>query len=157
MSTYMTRAQFDRHREATAVCKEKLDIARKKVGKAAEHGDLSENAEYEAAIEESGFLAGRLEELRFAMAGCTVIDPRNTDPDHVSIGKTVNVRDVASGDENTYHIVGVGTTQTDKGEVSYQAPLGGGLIGSTVGQTVSIDLPAGEKQFEIVSIAIYDE
>jgi transcription elongation factor GreA len=156
MSKYMTRKQYDRHVEATKACEEKLSIARKKVGKAAEHGDLSENAEYEAAIEESGFLAGRLEELRSALVGCSIIDPRNTDPEIVSMGKTVTVRDQDNGSEETYHIVGLGITDTDSGEVSYSAPMGGSLVGSRVGEVVTANLPGGTRQLEIVSIELYD-
>ena len=156
MSKYMTRKQYDRHVEATKACEEKLAVARKKVGAAAEHGDLSENAEYEAAIEESGFLAGRLEELRSALVGCSVIDPRNTDPDIVSMGKTVTVRDVDTGSEETYHIVGLGITKTDDGEVSYSAPMGGSLVGSSVGDVVTANLPGGTRKLEIVSIALYE-
>src|SRR2546428_87205 len=60
MANYMTRRQYERHLDATRQTEEKLNIARKKVGEAASHGDLSENAEYDAAVEESGFLAGRV-------------------------------------------------------------------------------------------------
>ena len=156
MSKYMTRKQYDRHVEATKRCEEKLSDARKKVGAAAEHGDLSENAEYEAAIEESGFLAGRLEELRSALVGCSVIDPRNTDPEIVSMGKTVSVRDQETGEEETYHIVGLGITDTDAGEVSYSAPMGGSLVGSRVGDVINANLPGGVRRLEILSIGLYD-
>lgn len=155
-SSYMTRKQYDRHVQATKACEEKLSIARKKVGAAAEHGDLSENAEYEAAIEESGFLAGRLEELRSVLVGCSIIDPRNTDPEIVSIGKTVTVRDTETAAEETYHLVGVGVTDTDAGEVSYAAPMGGSLIGSRKGDIVEAKLPGGTRNLEIVSIELYD-
>ncbi len=156
MSRYMTRRQFDRHVEATRRCEEKLAEARLKVGAAAEHGDLSENAEYEAAIEESGFLAGRVEELRAALVGVSVIDSRSTDPEIVSIGKTVRLRDKESGAEETYHLVGIGLTETDAGEVSYSAPLGAALIGSRQGDVVTARLPGGTRKLEIVSIELYD-
>lgn len=156
MPGYMTRAQYERHRIATNECEEKLAVARKKVGAAAEHGDLSENAEYEAAIEESGFYAGRLEELRSAMVGVTVVDPRNTDEGTVTMGKTVKVRDADSGEENTYHLVGMGVTNTDAGEVSYSAPMGAALIGHKVGDVFDAELPGGTRKFEILDIQIYD-
>ena len=156
MSKYMTRKQYDRHVLATKACEEKLSIARKKVGAAAEHGDLSENAEYEAAIEESGFLAGRVEELRSVLVGCSVIDPRNTDPEIVSMGKTVTVRDTETGSEEIYHLVGLGVTDTDGGEVSYAAPMGAALVGSRMGDVVDAKLPGGTRKLEIIGIAIYD-
>jgi transcription elongation factor GreA len=155
MNRYMTRKQYERHVAVTKQTEEKLAVARKKVGKAAEHGDLSENAEYEAAIEESGFLTGRVEELRAALTGVNVIDPRNTDPTMVSIGKTVTIKDTETGSEESYHIVGVGVTDTDGGEVSYSAPLGGALVGSAKGDIVTAELPGGTRTLEIVDIAIY--
>ncbi len=151
----MIRKQYDRHVAATRACEEKLSIARKKVGKAAEHGDLSENAEYEAAIEESGFLAGRLEELRSALVGVNIVDPRSTDPDLVSIGKSVTIRDTKTESRETYHLVGMGVTDTNGGEVSYSAPLGAALIGARKGDTVVAKLPGATRELEIVQIDLY--
>ena len=151
----MTRNQYDRHVQATRACEEKLADARKKVGAAAEHGDLSENAEYEAAIEEAGFLAGRLEELRSALVGVNIVDPPNTDPEIVSIGKTVTIRDKETKAEETYHLVGMGITNTDGGEVSYSAPLGASLIGAKKGDVVTARLPGGVRKLQIVSIDLY--
>ena len=156
MNRYMTRKQYERHVAVTKETEEKLAVARKKVGKAAEHGDLSENAEYEAAIEESGFLAGRVEELRAALTGVNVIDPRNTEPTMVSIGKTVTITDKETGSVETYHIVGVGVTDTDGGEVSYSAPLGGALVGSAQGDIITADLPGGTRKLEITKIELYE-
>ncbi len=157
MSRFMTRMQYQRHVAAVRACEDKLDIARKKVGKAAEHGDLSENAEYEAAVEESGFLAGRLEELRSVTIGTNVVDPRNTDPDIVSLGKTVRIRDEETAKEVVYHIVGTGVTQTDAGEVSYTAPLGAALVASRIDDVVTAKLPSGTRQYRVLEISYYED
>lgn len=152
MANYMTRKQYERHMEATKRCEEKLSIARKKVGEAASHGDLSENAEYDAAVEESGFLAGRVEEMKALFIGVQIVDPRNTAEGVATIGKTVKLRNVATGEELVYHLVGAGSVDTDNGEVSFTAPLGRALIGAKKAQKVVIELPSGKTTYEVVSI-----
>lgn len=152
MRKYMTRNQYDRHRKAIEECDEKLSIARKKVGEAASHGDLSENAEYDAAVEESGFLAGRLEELRSAAVGVDIVDPQRTAPGVVTLGKSIEVENLESGDKTTIHLVGAGTLDTDAGEVSYVAPLGAALIGKKPGEVAVVKLPNGESRFKVISI-----
>lgn len=154
MPNYMTRRQYDRH---VALCREveaKRDAARKKVGEAASHGDLSENAEYEAAIEESGFLDGRLQELKSFLVGCEIVDPHRTVEGVVTIGKTIRLKDLDEDVEHTYHIVGNGTTDSDLGEVSFQAPLAGQLLGKKTGEKATVKLPGGDRRFEILDISI---
>ncbi len=152
MPNYMTRKQYDRHREATKECELKLDEARLKVGKAAEHGDLSENAEYDAAVEESAFLSGRHEELKSMLVGCEVVEPHRTVEGIVSLGKTIDVRQAESGEEATYHIVGNGVIDSEAGEVSFLAPLGGALLGKKVGEVAAVKLPDGNVDYEILEI-----
>jgi transcription elongation factor GreA len=152
MQNYMTRRQYERHIEATKRCEEKLSEARKKVGEAASHGDLSENAEYDAAVEESGFLAGRLEEMKALLVGVQVIEPKSTVEGIVTIGKTVRLKHLGSGDDLVYHIVGGGSVDTDGGEVSFFAPLGKALIGRKVGDKLTIELPGGKTSYEVLGI-----
>lgn len=152
MQNYMTRKQYDRHLEATRRTEEKLGEARKKVGEAASHGDLSENAEYDAAVEESGFLAGRVEEMKALLVGVQIVEPRNTMAGIVTIGKTVRLKHVATNAEVAYHIVGGGSVDTDSGEVSFFAPLGKALIGRQVGDSVTLDLPGGKTTYKVLGI-----
>lgn len=154
MPNYMTRKQYDKHVALVREVEAKRDLARKKVGEAASHGDLSENAEYEAAIEESGFLDGRLQELKSFLVGCEIVDPQRTAPGMVTIGKTIRVKDHDEGAEHTYHIVGNGTTDPDNGEVSFMAPLASQLLGKGVGDKVKVKLPGGDRTFEILAIDI---
>jgi len=156
MRKYMTRSQYERHCQTVKNTELKLDAARKKVGEAAKHGDLSENAEYEAAVEESGFLSGRVEELKSMLIGVDIVEPRNTAPGMVTIGKTVLVRNLDTQVERLHHIVGNGTLNTEAGEVSYMAPFGAGLIGTGVGDQPTITLPNGQGRFEILSIDFTD-
>src|SRR6185295_15765514 len=108
-----TRKQYERHLEATKRTEEKLNLARKKVGEAASHGDLSENAEYDAAVEESGFLAGRVEEMKAMFIGVQIVEPRSTVEDVVTIGKSVRLRKQSTDEVVVYHIVGGGSVDTD--------------------------------------------
>jgi transcription elongation factor GreA len=156
MANYMTRRQYDRHLEATRQCEEKLNVARKKVGEAASHGDLSENAEYDAAVEESGFLAGRVEELKSMLVGVQIVDPKNTVEGVVTIGKTVELENVATKEHVMYHLVGAGSVDSDHGEVSFTAPLGKALIGARPTDTIKVDLPAGSARYRIISVRFSD-
>jgi transcription elongation factor GreA len=152
MANYMTRRQYDRHIEATKQCEEKLNLARKKVGEAASHGDLSENAEYDAAVEESGFLAGRVEELKSMLVGVQIVDPKNTVEGVATIGKTVELENVLTGEKVLLHLVGAGSVDTDHGEVSFAAPVGKALIGARPSDTVKVDLPSGTAKYRILSV-----
>ncbi len=152
IQNYMTRRQYDRHMQAVHQCEEKLAAARKKVGEAASHGDLSENAEYDAAVEESGFLAGRLEELKSQLVGVQIVDPQKTVEGVVTIGKTVELENVATNEHVVYHIVGAGSVNTDGGEVSFFAPVGRALIGAKATDLVKVDLPGGTTKYRIVAV-----
>jgi transcription elongation factor GreA len=152
MQNYMTKKQYERHIEACKQCEEKLNIARKKVGEAASHGDLSENAEYDAAVEESGFLAGRVEELKSMLVGVQIVDPKNTVEGVVTIGKTVELENIATKEHVTYHLVGAGSVDTDAGEISFFAPVGKALIGARPSDTVKVDLPGGSAKYLVVSV-----
>ena len=149
---YMTRKQYDRHLAATKACEEKLNLARKKVGEAASHGDLSENAEYDAAVEESGFLAGRWEEMKSLFAGVQIVDPKNTVEGVVTIGKTVALKNVQTGEKVKYDLVGGGSVDTDAGEVSFFAPLGKALIGAKKGDLVTVELPGRKTKYEVLAV-----
>lgn len=156
MQNYMTRRQYERHIEATKQCEEKLSIARKKVGEAASHGDLSENAEYDAAVEESGFLAGRLEELKSMLVGVQIVDPKNTVEGVATIGKTVDLENVATSEKVSYHLVGSGSVDTDRGEVSFSAPLGKALIGARPTDTIKVELPGGVARYKVLAVRFSD-
>jgi transcription elongation factor GreA len=152
MANYMTRKQYERHIEACKQCEEKLNLARKKVGEAASHGDLSENAEYDAAVEESGFLAGRVEELKSMLVGVQIVDPKNTVEGIATIGKTVELENVATGERVKYHLVGAGSVDSDGGEVSFSAPLGKALIGARPTDTIKVDLPGGSAKYKVLAV-----
>ena len=155
-SNYMTRGQYDRHLGQIRILEDKLTEARLKVGEAAKHGDLSENAEYDAAREEVEFLTGRYEELQGALVGMQIVDGKRTDPKTVTIGKAVTLRDKASGESLLYRVVGGGWVDPTKQEISYRAPLAAGLIGRKQGEVVELEVPGGRRTVEIVSIQTYE-
>jgi transcription elongation factor GreA len=126
------------------------------IAEARAHGDLSENAEYDAAVEESGFLAGRVEEMKALFVGVQIIEPRSTVEGIVTIGKTVRLRQQHSQEEVVYKIVGGGSVDTDNGEVSFFAPLGKALISRQKGDRVTIDLPGGRTAYEVLEITFSD-
>jgi transcription elongation factor GreA len=155
-TNYMTRGQYDRHQAQIEILLEKISHARWKVGEAAKHGDLSENAEYDAAREEVEFLTGRYEEMQGFLVGMQIVDGKRTDPKTVTIGKTVKLKDRRSGDELTYNVVGGGYSDPERQEISYRAPLLAGLIGKKAGDVVDLEVPGGTRTVEVVSIRVYE-
>ena len=155
-ANYMTRGQYDRHLGQIRILEDKLTEARLKVGEAAKHGDLSENAEYDAAREEVEFLTGRYEELQTALVGMQIVDGKRTDPKTVTIGKAVTLKDKSSGESLLYRVVGGGWVDATKQEISYRAPLAAGLIGKKQGEVVQLEVPGGKRTVEIVAIETYE-
>jgi transcription elongation factor GreA len=118
------------------------------IAEARAHGDLSENAEYHAAREKQSFIEGRIGELEAKVGGAEVIEPP-TSGDRVTFGSTILLADDA-GKEYRYQIVGSDETDPTKGLISVLAPLARTLIGKSVGDTVTAQLPGGRKTFEIL-------
>ncbi len=155
-SNYMTRGQYDRHAEQIRLLEDRIAAARHKVGEAAKHGDLSENAEYDAAREEVEFLTGRYEEMQAFLVGMQIVDGKRTDPKTITIGKTVRLKDRATGEVLTYNVVGGGYTTLDRQEGSYRAPLVAGLIGRKAGDVVDLEVPGGTRTVEIMAVQYYE-
>jgi transcription elongation factor GreA len=147
--TPMTKAGYDRLKEELERLKhvERHSII-KQIAEARAHGDLSENAEYHAAREKQSFVEGRIQELEAKVGGADVIEPP-TSGDRVTFGSTVLLEDEA-GKEFRYQIVGSDEAEPAKGRISVLAPLARTLIGKSVGDTVTAQLPNGKKTFDIV-------
>ena len=121
----------------------------KAIEEARAHGDISENAEYEAAKERQGMIEGRIMEINGQLAGAEVIDPASIKSDKVVFGASVSLKDLESDEEVTYQIVGVDEADVKAGRISIMSPLARLLIGKTTGDTVQLKSPKGEKEFEI--------
>ena len=120
----------------------------KAIAEARAHGDLSENAEYHAAREKQSFIEGRIVDLETKVGAAEVIEPP-TSGVRVTFGSTVLLEDEA-GKEVRYQIVGSDEAEPPKGRISILAPLARTLIGKSVGDTVTAQLPGGKKTFEIL-------
>jgi len=122
------------------------------IAEARDHGDLSENAEYDAAKERQGFVEGRIAEINGKMARAQVIDVSNIDTDKVVFGATVTVYDDESESESTYRIVGEDESDIKQGLISISSPVAKALIGHRIGDEVQIKVPSGVRIYEIIDI-----
>ena len=117
------------------------------------HGDLSENADYDAAKERQGFIEGRISEVEAKLAHAQVIDPASLDADgRVVFGSTVEIADVDSGDRNVYQIVGDDEADIKDGKISVNSPIARALIGKTQGDTAEVQAPGGLRNYDIISV-----
>lgn len=123
-----------------------IDIARS-------YGDLKENAEYHAAKDKQLFIEARIAELSEMLANAQVIDPSTLAHDRVSFGSTVKILNLASNKEMTYTIVGGFESDPNLGLISIGSPIAKSLLGKEEGDEVSIVLPSGESDFEILEIS----
>ena len=124
----------------------------KAIAEAREHGDLSENAEYHAARERQSFIEGRLAELEDIISRADVIDISRLSGDTVRFGATVIVADEDTDEEITYKIVGSHEADITASRLSVTAPLARALIGKTVGDSVEVMTPGGDKSYEICDV-----
>ena len=122
------------------------------IAEARGHGDLSENAEYDAAKQRQSFIEGRILELQDKIARAYVVDLSNLKPDKVVFGATVTLYDTAIDEEVTYKIVGEDEADLKIGKISCTSPVGKALIGHKLDDSVKVKVPAGLKEYEIVDI-----
>lgn len=125
----------------------------KAIEEARSHGDISENAEYEAAKERQGLIEGRIGEIQGQLAGAEVVDPAQIKSEKIVFGATVALVDLDTDEEVSYQIVGVDESDVKQGKISILSPLARSLIGKISGDTVSVKSPKGEKEFEIKNFA----
>ncbi len=123
------------------------------IAEARSHGDLSENADYDAAKERQGFIEGRIAEIESKLAGAQVIDPATLDADgRVVFGATVGIEDADSGDRSEYQIVGDDEADIKVAKISINSPIARALIGKSEGDVVDVQAPGGVRSVEIVSV-----
>lgn len=124
----------------------------RQIKEAREHGDLSENAEYEAAKERQDYVAARLVQLRKRLADLSMLNLDNIPTDRTSLGSEVVVLDLAAEKEITYELVVSEEAEASKGKVSTGSPIGRALLGTRVGDEVSVRTPAGERELEVLKL-----
>ncbi len=123
----------------------------KAIEEARAHGDISENAEYDAAKERQGMIEGRIGEIQGKIAGAEVIDPSQIKSDRIVFGATVQLNDLDDDQESVYQIVGVDEADVKAGKISILSPLARAVIGKKVGDIATVQSPKGDKEYEIIS------
>jgi len=120
---------------------------------AAAQGDLSENAEYDAAKEKQSFIEGKIKEIETKIAGAKVIDVSSLSSDKVVFGATVTLEDEDKGDEVRYSIVGVDEADLSLGKISISSPIARALIGKEDGDSVQVKTPGGIRNYLILNVS----
>ena len=128
----------------------------KDIEEAIAHGDLSENAEYHAAKEKQAHIAGRMAMIDDRIARAQIIETSGQTPDKIRFGATVRLSDVETDDEVTYAIVGEDEADVKSGRISITSPVARALMNKEVGDEVSVKVPKGMKEFEVLEIRFDD-
>jgi transcription elongation factor GreA len=123
------------------------------IAEARSHGDLSENAEYDAAKERQSFIEGRIADLEGKLGAAQVIDPKLLDADgRIVFASTVHLEDLGSGEKVTYQIVGLDEADLKQSKVSITSPIARALIGKYAGDVVEVQAPAGVREYEVLDV-----
>ncbi len=150
----MTKRGYDELREKVRKMKafDRQDII-KEIAAAAAHGDLSENAEYDAAKEKQSFVEGKIRDIESKLAGAKIIDPSTLSSDRVVFGAIVLLENEDKGEEVTYQIVGVDEANLEEGKISISSPIARALIGKEEGDDVEVKAPGGIRRYSVMEIS----
>ena len=134
-----------------------LKIERPKISKAIaearEHGDLKENAEYHAAREQQGLVEAKIKDIEFKLSNSEIIDNKTTDKkNHIIFGCTVELLNINDNSKIKYQIVGDEEADLTKNKISFNSPIGQGLINKKVGDEIAITVPNGQLNFKVIEI-----
>ena len=154
-TSYMTQEGYDKVKaELDHMKTEGRQKAAKAIAEAREKGDLSENAEYDAAKDAQGMLEMKINELEKAIGNAQIIDASQVDTSQVSILTKVKIKNLKVNREMTYMIVSESEANVKEKKISVDSPIGQGLLGKKIGDIAKIQTPAGEISFEIMDINI---
>ncbi len=126
----------------------------REIGLAREHGDLSENAEYEAAKHQQGLLEGRIREIETKLSMAHLIDTSKAQAGTVVFGATIQLEDQDTGETVSYKIVGADESDIKQKKISVHSPIAKALIGRKVGDAVEVAIPAGRKEFVVLNVLL---
>lgn len=153
--SYMTKEGYEKLKNELNQLK---DVGRKDaaqaIAEAREKGDLSENAEYDAAKDAQGMLEAKINELEKVMASVQILDEAMVDTSQVSVLTKVTIKNLAMGKEVTYKLVSESEANIKEKKISVDSPIGNGLLGKKVGEIANIETPRGTMKFEIMHITI---
>ena len=152
--SYYTKEGLEKLRSELAELKSKgrADIARQ-IAEARDKGDLSENAEYDAAKDAQGHLEAKIAQLEDLVANARLLDETKVDTSQVSILSKVTIKNKKNGASVTYTLVSEEEADLKSGKISTMSPIGKGLLGKKKGEVARIKTPAGEMEFEVMNIA----
>jgi transcription elongation factor GreA len=123
------------------------------ISEARAQGDLSENAEYDAAKEKQGFVEGRIGDLEGKLSNAQIIDPKTVDAEgRIVFGATVDLEDLESGDKVTYQIVGDDEADIRASKISVSSPIARALIGKSLGDVAAVQAPSGVREYEVLEV-----
>ncbi len=153
--TYLTQEGYDRLRNELEDMKTRgrQEVARA-IAEAREKGDLSENAEYDAAKDAQGLLEMRINELEKMLVNARILDESQIDSSKVVLLSRVTIKNNSTGKEITYQLVSESEADLKSNKISATSPMGQGLLGKKVGETAHVETPRGTLQFEVVNIAV---
>jgi len=149
--TFLTRAGYEKLRLEIEDLKQRKKQLSHDIAEAREKGDLSENAEYHSAKDKMAEVLGRINIIQDKLESAQLIDGIKTPKDTVAIGCSVTVKD-EDGDESTYTLVGADESDPTEGRISVYSPLAQGLLHKKVGEKVSIEMPAGSREYQIIKL-----
>lgn len=132
--------------------KTELPAVMQRVAEAREMGDLKENGEYISGREQQGFIVGRIRELKGMMSRSDIVDCTKADTDHAAFGTIVTLLDLDRNQKVTYQLLGPDEADSDNGSISVQSPIGSAILGHAVGDKVTVSIPRGDRNFEVVEI-----
>ena len=149
----ITREGYHRLRtELQRLEKEERPQVIQAIAEAREHGDISENAEFEAAKERQALVEGKINDLHLKLGQCEVVEVEKDSSDRVIFGSTVDLEDLDSGEEVRYRLVGPYEADLAQGTISVTSPIGRALIGKEPGDDVQVRTPGGTKNLEIIDV-----
>ncbi|MBL7828574.1 MAG: transcription elongation factor GreA [Saprospiraceae bacterium] len=153
--TYLTQEGYDKIKSELEELKTngRMEAARA-IAEARAQGDLSENAEYDAAKDAQGLLEFKINELETILSNARVIDESQLDNSKVAILSNVTIKNLKTGKEMTYKLVSETEADAKLMKISITSPIGHGLLGKVVGEVAKITTPAGPMEFEVVEITI---
>lgn len=154
MATYLTQEGYDKKMEELAALEAQRPAIKQAIAEARDKGDLSENAEYDAAKEAQGMLEMKIAKLKELVATARIIDDSKLNTEEVQLLNTVTIKNVANGMTMSYTIVTESEANLREHKIASNTPIAQALLGHKVGETVKVQAPAGVMNFEIVKIEI---
>jgi len=151
---YMTKEGYNKLLEEVNILETRRLVISKQIAEARDKGDLSENAEYDAAKEAQGMLEAKISQLKTLISNSRLIDESQISTESVQILNKVTIRNTKNNQEMAYTLVSESEADLKKGKIAVSTPIGKGLLGKKIGDVVDIKVPNGIMNFEILDIAL---